>query len=91
MNLIISSWGFTKRCSKPTKLDVGRKRCARDSVWTLTKDPSRLQLLRSAADQLPSAHLLITNIIIAIIIIAIVSGVLMKYKYETLTNCLVII
>ena len=55
-----------------------------DSVWTLIKDPSRLQLLRSAADQLPSAHLLITIIIIAIIIIAIVSGVLMKYKYETL-------
>ena len=56
-----------------------------DSVWTLIKDPSRLQLLRSAADQLPSAHLLITNIIIiAIIIIAIVSGVLMKYKNETL-------
>ena len=66
------------------KLDVGRRRCAMDSVWTLIKDPSRLQLLRSAADQLPSAHLLITNIIIAIIIIAIVSGVLMKYKYETL-------
>ena len=71
------------------KSDVGRRRCAMDSVWTLIKDPSRLQLLRSAADQLPSAHLLITNIIIAIIIIiititAIVSCVFMKYKYETL-------
>ena len=55
-----------------------------DSVWTLIKDPSRLQLLRSAADQLPSAHLLNTIMIIAIINIVIVSCVFMKYKYETL-------